>query len=239
MKAQDIPSSAAVAGHGSLQRSASNFIETHPGRSVLSEYEVKMLLKEAGLPVPKGAFIKGAEAAAHLDLMFPLAAKISVPGIASKSNVGGVRLGIRDRGNLENAVADLMRIPGAAGVLVEEMSPPGVEVIVGGIMDSQFGPVVMFGLGGIFVELFRDVAFALAPMTRDDALWLIRQVKGYRLLEGYRGSPPVDIDALAEIIISIAGLMASRTVEEIDLNPVALYPRGAMVLDAKMLLKRG
>jgi acyl-CoA synthetase (NDP forming) len=107
-------------------------------------------------------------------------------------------------------------------------------VIIGGTVDNQFGPVVMFGLGGIFVELFRDIAFGLAPLTTEDAQWLIRQIKGYRLLEGYRGKPSVDKDHLVRMLISVSEAMASGLVSEIDLNPVALYPDGAIILDAKM-----
>ena len=127
-----------------------------------------------------------------------------------------------------------MGIENAEGVILEEQAQPGTEVIVGGIIDPQFGPVVMFGLGGVFVELYRDVAFAPAPMTRDDAFRLMERVKGYRLLTGYRGAPPRDREALADILVIVSELMATGLLEEIDLNPVALYPRGAMILDAKM-----
>ena len=114
------------------------------------------------------------------------------------------------------------------------MAPEGLEVIVGGIIDKQFGPVVMFGLGGVFVELYKDVAFALAPMKEKDALWLIQQIKGYKLIEGYRGKPAVDKDALIKAILAVSEIMAAGNVEEIDLNPIALYPQGAIILDAKM-----
>ncbi len=106
---------------------------------------------------------------------------------------------------------------------------------MGGVVDDQFGPVVMFGLGGLFVELFRDVAFALAPVKHEDAFWLVRQVKGYKLLEGYRGRPPVDIDILLEMVVKVSEMIATGLIKEIDLNPVSLYPEGAMVLDAKIL----
>ncbi len=117
------------------------------------------------------------------------------------------------------------------------MAEPGIEVILGGVVDEQFGPVVMFGLGGFFVELFKDVAFALAPIEKEDALWLVNQIKGYRLLEGYRGQPPVDINTLLEIVVKVSGIIVTGLIKEIDLNPVSLYPQGAMVLDAKILIK--
>ncbi len=214
-----------------------DLIEQTKGKKNLLEHEVKGLLREMGMPVPKGIFTaKGKSIPQPLNLTFPLIAKVSSSKIASKSDVKGVRPGLKNEDELEDAVSELMRIEYAQGVLIEEMVPHGLEVIVGGVIDNQFGPVVMFGLGGVFVELFKDVAFALAPMQRDDALWLIRQVKGYKLLEGYRGNPPVDKEALVKIIISISEIITVRSIEEIDLNPVSLYPEGAMVLDAKMLL---
>lgn len=209
--------------------------EKNKGRTVFLEHEVKGALREMGLPVPKGKFLRlGEEAPAQLDLAFPLVAKVSSSKIISKSNVGGVRVNIKNGDELSSAFRELSRIESAEGVLVEEMAPQGLEVIIGGIIDNQFGPVVMFGLGGVFVELFKDVSFGLAPLTMDDALWLITQVKGYRLLEGYRGKPPVDKQRLAGMIVSVSEVMATGMVEETDLNPVALYPEGAMILDAKM-----
>ena len=112
-----------------------------------------------------------------------------------------------------------------------------MEVIIGGVIDRQFGPVMMFGLGGIFTELFRDVSFGLAPLDREDADWMIADIRGRRLLEGYRGNPPVDREALTGILIGVSGVMATGLVEEIDLNPVSLYARGAIVLDAKLKLR--
>jgi len=193
------------------------------------------LLREVGLPVPKGIFIGGgSEIPPFHHLQFPLVAKVASSMIRSKSDINGVRLGLKSRKEVGDAVSQLMKIEHAEGVLIEEMAKPGREVIVGGIIDSQFGPVVMFGLGGVFVELFKDVAFGLAPLSRDGALWLIRQVKGYRVLGGYRGSPPVDWQSLVGITVAVSELMATGLIEEMDLNPVAIYPEGAMVLDAKM-----
>jgi acetyl-CoA synthetase (ADP-forming) len=215
------------------------FIEKNRGRKAFFEHEVKRLLKVMGFSVPDGIFIpKDTQLSAfssHLSaLSYPLVAKVSSLKITSKSDVKGIRLGIKNESELNNAVSELMQIENAEGVLVEEMAPQGVEVIVGGVIDRQFGPIVMFGLGGVFVELFKDVSFGLAPLKRDDAIWLIKQIKGYRLLEGYRGNPPVDFDALINIIVSVSETMATNLIKEIDLNPVAIYPKGAKILDAKM-----
>ncbi|MCL5021993.1 MAG: acetate--CoA ligase family protein [Nitrospirae bacterium] len=205
------------------------------GRKVFLEHEVKGLLAEMGLPVPRGTFLrKGETLSGKPDLAYPLAVKVSSEKIASKTDVGGVKIGIGSEEELRLAVQELSRIEHAEGVLVEEMAPPGLEVIIGGITDSQFGPVVMFGLGGVFVEVFKDVSFGLAPLTPDDARWVISQIKGHVLLGGYRGGPPLDKDRLTEMIVSVSEVMATGLVGEIDLNPVALYADGAMILDAKM-----
>lgn len=219
-----------------------DFLDKNKGRTTFLEHEIKGLLKVSGLSVPNGIFIaKDAPLSAISRQIsaftFPLAAKVSSTKIISKSDVKGLRLNIKNEDELKNAVSELMRIEHAEGALVEEMAPQGIEVIIGGTIDKQFGPVVMFGTGGIFVELFKDVAFGLAPLDREQALRLIKQVKGYRLLEGYRGSPPSDIDALVNILIVVSGLMATGDIKELDLNPVALYPDGALILDAKMSVR--
>jgi len=208
------------------------------GRSVLLEHEVKGLLKDLGFSVPRGIFIRSGKTIPEISaLTFPLVAKVSSEKIPSKSDLHGVRTGLRDLGELKIAVEELWRIEGAGGILIEEMAPAGMEVIIGGVIDSQFGPVMMFGLGGVFVELYRDVSFGLAPLSNDDADWMIREIKGHGLLEGYRGNPPVDKEALVGILIGTSDIMATGLVAEIDLNPVVLYAEGAMVLDAKIKLR--
>lgn len=203
----------------------------------LPEQAVKSFLGRSGLPVPRGLFVPPGAAVPDLSsLSFPLVAKVSSSRIRSKSDVGGIRLGLVDMAGASRAVADLMSIEGAEGVILEEQAFSGVEIIVGGIIDPQFGPVVMFGLGGVLVELFQDTAFAPAPMTRADAFRLMERVRGYRLLTGYRGKPPCDLESMARIIVVVSELMAAGLLNEIDLNPVALYPEGAIILDAKMFV---
>ena len=212
------------------------FIEKNRGKRIFLEHEVKMLLKNMGLTVPHSIFIRKDEPISAHGLNYPLVVKVSSTAIASKSDVHGIRIGINSANDLKKSVEDLRQIENAEGVLIEETAPAGVEVIVGGVTDKQFGPIVMFGLGGIFVELFKDIAFGLAPMTEGEAQRLIRQVKGYRLLEEYRGRPPIDIQALLRVILAVADIMSSGLISEIDLNPVILYATGAVVLDAKMSL---
>lgn len=205
-------------------------------KRVFLEHEAKLLFKERGFSVPKGIFIPKEKSLSHyeLNLSYPLVAKVSSSKIRSKTDTKGIVLNIRSNEELERAFHNLIEIKDAEGVLIEEMAPPGIEVIVGGVIDEQFGPIVMFGLGGIFVELFKDVSFALAPLNRDDSLWLIRQIKGYTILKGYRGQPPVNIDKLLDIIIFVSELIGTESVKEINLNPVALYPEDAVILDAKI-----
>ena len=215
----------------------SELIKKAGGRRTFLEHELKGFLKKLGFSVPKGIFFRIGEALPqNLGLKYPLVAKVSSGKISAKSELHGVKTGLGDERELWNAVKELMRIEMAEGVLVEEMAPPGVEVIVGGVLDRQFGPIMMFGLGGVFAEIFKDISFGLAPLSADDADWMIKEIKARRLLEGYRGVPPVDKDALREVLIGVSEIMASGSVEEIDLNPVALYRKGAMVLDAKMKL---
>jgi acetate---CoA ligase (ADP-forming) subunit beta len=205
------------------------------GRETCLEHQAKGMLREVGMQVPAGRFIAlGNSIPKKLGLNFPLVAKVVIPGLAGKSDIGGIRLNLREGEGLSQAVVELTAIPGAVGVLVEEMAPPGVEVIVGGSCDPQFGPIVMFGLGGILVELYHDVAFGLAPLTNEEALRLVRQPKGARILNEFRGRPPIDLSALTQVMVTVSELMATGLVEEIDLNPVALYPTGALVLDAKL-----
>ncbi len=214
-----------------------HFLEKHAGTRVLPEQALKEFLRESGLPAPRSLNLAPGKPFPDFSrLTYPLVAKVFSSKIRSKTDVGGIRFGLKDAAAATAACYDLMKIKGVEGVILEEQAQPGTEVIVGGIVDPQFGPVVMFGLGGIFVELFQDVVFALAPLTRADAFHLMEQPKGYRLLTGYRGTAPCDREALADILVTVSELMATGLLEEIDLNPVALYPDGAMILDAKMLV---
>ncbi len=222
-----------------LKGQVTEFIEKNRDRKVFLEHEVKGLLKTMGFSVPNCIFMLKETPLSTFNLQlsalsYPLIAKVSSSKIVSKSDIKGIRIGIKNEDELTNAVSQLMQIENSEGVLIEEMAPKGLEVIVGGVIDRQFGPIIMFGLGGVFVELFKDVVFGLAPLKKEDAIWLIKQIKGYRLLEGYRGNPPVDFDALINVIVSVSEMMATNLIKEIDLNPVSLYPEGAIILDAKM-----
>ncbi|RLG85194.1 MAG: acetyl-CoA synthetase, partial [Thermoprotei archaeon] len=179
------------------------------GRKKLLEHEAYAVAEAYGLPVPRYGLARDADEAARLskEIGFPVVLKIVSPDITHKSDVGGVILDIRSEEDAKKAFTKIMDnvkryAPKAriAGVLVQEMVPSDVEVIVGATRDPIFGPLLMFGLGGIFVEVLKDVSFRLAPVTPIDAEEMIREIRAYKILEGYRGKPPRDIEALKDII---------------------------------------
>ncbi len=212
----------------------------------LLEDEAKALLKTIGIAVPEHFVAQDKDEALHAanTIGWPIVMKIVSPDIIHKSDVGGVKLNIKNKEELYSAFDAMMediakKANGAMikGVLIEAMAKKGTEIIIGGIRDAQFGPAVMFGLGGIFVELLKDVSFGIAPVNMDEAMEMIKQIKGYPLLTGFRGSLPVDIDAIAKAIITISVLLSGvNDITEIDLNPVITYPHGIVVVDAKVLL---
>jgi acyl-CoA synthetase (NDP forming) len=175
---------------------------------------------------------------------FPVALKISSPDILHKSDVGGVQLDLNSAEAVEKAYDALLSAvkrsnPEAQvdGVLVSKMASPGLEVIVGMNRDPQFGPVILFGLGGIMVEIFQDVSLRLLPLTKEDAINMIQEIKGYRLISGYRGRPAVDEQALADCLLTVARISeAYPEIVEIDLNPVFAYPDGVLVADVRIIV---
>ena len=176
---------------------------------------------------------------------FPVALKISSPDIVHKSDAGGVQLNLNTPAEVEKAYDEMLTkvqksFPQAQidGVLINKMAPPGQEVIIGMNRDPQFGPIILFGLGGVLVEIFRDVALRHPPLTREDAFEMIREIKGYPVLAGYRGQPPVDINALADCLVAVAQLAEENPkIVEIDLNPVFAYPQSALVADARIIMQ--
>ena len=211
----------------------------------LSPYQALTRIFEEGLPCIGFGQAHSPDSAVEiaLELGFPVALKISSPEILHKSDIGGVRLNIDSPEAVKNtyneivaATRDAQPQITAKDVLVNKMAPPGLEVIVGMNRDPQFGPVILFGLGGIMVEIFHDVTLGFLPLTRDDALVMIREVKGYKLLLGYRGQPKVDEQALADCILSVAKMAETHPeIIEIDLNPVLAYPDGILVVDARII----
>jgi acetyltransferase len=212
----------------------------------LTPYQALTLIAEEGLPCTGFGQADSPDSAVKIarEQGFPVAVKISSPDILHKSDVGGVRLNIGFPEAVEKAYEDIMssvrstELQAQVGdVLVSKMAPPGLEVIVGMNRDPQFGPVILFGLGGIMVEIFQDVSLRLLPLTMDEALSMIQEIKGYGLIAGYRGQPPVDENALADCLLAVAR-MAENNPEliEIDLNPVVAYPDGILVVDGRIIV---
>lgn len=216
-------------------------------RGWLLEPEAKELCKAYGLPVGEWRVANSeADALSHsAELGFPLAMKIVSPDILHKSDVGGVILGIESPEKVRDAFGRMRAVAERTGsrfegALMERMAKPGVETIIGAKRDPQFGPVIMFGVGGIFVEIFKDVAFRVAPIDRADAMEMINELKALPLLKGARGRKPVDLESLADSLIRAAKLMIENSeVSEIDLNPTMGYEDGCKVVDARIILRRG
>lgn len=218
------------------------------GRKNLTEAEGRELLSDQGIPVVEGKLVMNEEEAVREAerLGWPVALKVVSPDVIHKSDAGGVALGLNSEEEVRRAISEirsrvLSHSPQAQveGFLVEKMAPPGaLELIIGMIQDASFGPVVMCGLGGVWVEVLRDVVMRVAPVTREEALEMWQELKGARLLTGFRGQPAVDLYSLADIVIRTSELGAETdAIAEIDLNPVAAYPWGAVVLDARIILR--
>ncbi len=218
-------------------------------RTLLSEVEAKAALAEAGVPVTATALARTREeAAAQAEAIgYPVALKVVSPNVAHKSDVGGVVLDLERHEEVAEAYDGIIRSvqaaqPGAVieGVSVQAMADPGVEVIVGMTTDAQFGPVMMFGLGGIMVEVLGDVAFRLAPLGEGDARDMIDEIQGRQVLDGVRGQPPVDTGAIAAMLDQVSQFAAAHPeVAELDLNPVIASPGGAIAVDARIVLAEG
>ena len=176
---------------------------------------------------------------------FPVVLKIVSPDIIHKSDAGGVKVNLKNTAEVRSAYRKILENAqnydsGAkiVGVLVQEMAPQSTEVIVGAVKDPQFGQTLMFGLGGIFVELLKDVSFRIAPVTREDAYEMMTKLKAYPLLTGYRNTPPADSDALITILLNTSKLvMDYPEIKELDLNPIMAYEKGAKTVDARIILE--
>jgi acyl-CoA synthetase (NDP forming) len=217
------------------------------GRKALLETEAKAICMEYSIPVTTFKLAKNEEEAAEFarQIGFPVVLKIVSPDIIHKSDAGGVMVNLKSTGEVRNAYGKILenakKYNAAAkvvGVLVQEMAPQSTEVIVGAIKDPQFGQTLMFGLGGIFVELLNDVTFRIAPITQEDAQEMVTKVKAYPLLKGYRNTPPADIDTIINILLNTSKLvMDYPEIKELDLNPIMAYEKGAKTVDARIILE--
>jgi acyl-CoA synthetase (NDP forming) len=217
------------------------------GRKNLTETEAKAVCMDYGIPVTRSELAENEEEALKLaeKIGFPVVLKIVSPDIVHKSDVGGVIVNLNNAKEVGNAYKQILSNvkkhdanAKIVGMLVQEMAPASTEVIVGSIKDPQFGPALMFGLGGVFVEVLKDVTFRIAPVTEEEAHEMIEEVKAYPLLKGYRGSPPADINAIVKIILATSKLvMEHEEIKELDLNPIMVYEKGAKAVDARIILE--
>jgi acyl-CoA synthetase (NDP forming) len=216
------------------------------GRTVLTEIESKQILGEAGIPTTGARLATSADEAvkASKELGYPVVLKIVSPDVTHKSDVGGVRLGLDSPETVTAAFAEISEAvqrhePNARieGVAVQKMARPGIEVIVGMSKDPQFGPVLMFGLGGVLVEVLKDVSFRIVPLEPRDARQMVREIKGFPVLQGFRGQDPADLEALEKLLLKVSSFVdAHPEIEELDLNPVFAYKDGALAVDARIVV---
>jgi len=216
-------------------------------RTVLTEVESKELVEKAGINVVRAKLATSMKEAVALskEVGFPVVLKIASADVVHKSDAGGVKVDVKNATQVSNAYREIMtaikqKYPKAAidGVSVQPMAKPGVEVIIGMTKDAQFGPVLMFGLGGIFVEILKDVSFRIVPLARRDAAEMIRDIKGYPVLEGYRGQAPSDVSALEDMLLKVSAFVDKNpNIKELDLNPVFAYSDGAVAVDARVVLE--
>ena len=215
-------------------------------RTVLTEIEAKKILAEAGINCTETLLAETREDAVALaeQIGYPVVLKISSVDITHKSDAGGVKVNLKDRAAVETAYDDIMaaaraKFPDAniEGISVQGMARMGIEIIMGMIKDANFGPVVMFGLGGVLVEVLKDVSFRIVPIEAADAEEMTSEIQGRKLLEGYRGQDPADIPYLQDMLVKLSDFV-DRTpgIEEIDMNPVFAYKEGAAVVDARIIL---
>jgi len=219
------------------------------GRSSLFEHEAKELVRSYGIIVPRYELVDPADrdavVAAGEKLGFPVVLKAVSPQIVHKTDAGAVMLNITTSAGLSSSLLVMKnmiasRVSGAEmrHVLVEKMMPAGLELLIGGLRDPQFGPSIAFGLGGIWVEALKDAVFGILPLTHEDMLDMIAQTKAGIFLKGFRNSPALDEEAVHLIITNLSKLMTEhQAIKEIDLNPVRIYARGAAALDVRVILQ--
>jgi acetyltransferase len=215
-------------------------------RTNLLETESRTILEIYGMPLPAAAFVCSVDdvEAAGIKIRYPLAMKVVCPDIIHKSDAGGIKLNLKSakegRHAFEEIIANACKFATrdrVLGTLVSPMAADGQECIIGMIRDPQFGPVIMFGLGGIFVEVLKDVSFRVAPLADEDINEMIEEIKGYKVLTGTRGEKPTDIDAIKNIIATLSEIAIDNPeITEIDLNPVIVHEKGASIVDSRMIL---
>jgi len=243
-------SAGAAAGNGerrSLQRAGQQTLaDIAAATGPMTEREAKAVLAAYGVPVVEEKLVAtaGEAVAMAAEIGFPVALKIESVDLPHKTEAKVIRLNLRTPEEVEEAYASVManarkvvdpsRI---AGVLIQPMIPPGLEIMVGARIDPMFGPMIVVGLGGIFVELFKDIVIALAPVTLAEAKTMLQRLKGAALLQGFRGAAPIDLDRLADVVCRVSELAADHRerIDEIDINPIICSDECIVAVDALII----
>ena len=211
------------------------------GRNTLSEFESKQVLAAHGIPVTKEILVNDLKGLmdATRKIGYPLVLKGCSSDIAHKTEKGLIRVDIRNEGEAKSAFEEIVANMGTdAGVLVQEMVKGQRELVVGLTRDPQFGPCVMFGLGGIFTEILKDISFRVAPLEKRDALDMMQEIRGHKILEAVRGMEAADLDTLSDILIKVGRIgLENETVKEIDINPVIISGNKPVAVDALVVLE--
>lgn len=216
-------------------------------QTILTDWATACLLRFWGVPFPKARLARTAvEAVGYAEeLGYPVVLKTISPDIPHKTEAGAIRLGVRSPEEVVQAYEQVLSSarkyqPQATihGVMVQPMQPPSAELIVGGLRDPSFGPVISVGMGGIYAEVYRDIVWRLAPVTLDEAMEMLTQLEGYPILTGARGKPPVNLQAAAEVVVKASQAVAEITkLREMDINPLLVYPDKATAVDGLMRLE--
>ena len=226
------------------------------GRTFVLEHEAKDIMKEYGIPIPPyDTAATEDEAAKKAKVIgFPVVLKILSKDILHKSDAGGVKINLKDEAQVRAAYQEIMKnaknygkkegidVDLSRGVFISDFADMGTEVIVGVTLDPQFGHALMFGLGGIFVEVLKDVTFRLIPMTEIDAREMVSEIKAVKILDGVRGESPRDVDALVDVILKVSKMVEQNPeIVELDCNPTFVYEKGkgALVVDARIIIESG
>ncbi|MFW9808064.1 MAG: acetate--CoA ligase family protein [Candidatus Thorarchaeota archaeon] len=223
------------------------------GRTFVLEHEAKDIMKSYGIPIPAYATAATADEAVakSKEIGFPVVLKILSKDILHKSDAGGVKINLKDEDSVRKAFDEIMvnarnygkekgiEVDLSRGVFISDFAELGTEIIVGVTKDPQFGHALMAGLGGIFVEVLKDVSFRLIPFTETDAREMLSELKAYKILEGVRGEPPRDVDSLVKVMLAISKMIEDNPeITELDCNPTFVYEKGkgSLVVDARILI---
>jgi len=213
------------------------------GKKVLTEFESKELLEKIGISITKQKLTSDKNDTVKFadEIGYPVVMKLMADDVVHKSDAGAVKLNIQNKDEIEKSFDELMSIPSKSEkkINIQKMADePITEIIIGMTTDPQFGPALMFGIGGILVELLEDVSFRIAPIEKFDANEMIHEIKGFPLLDGFRGKPKADIDAIIDALLKVSDLVIQNPeIYEMDLNPIFVYNSGIVCVDARIILK--